>query len=296
MVAAGSHWPNQSMVGPHLVSQVVRAPGRVQEPARVSGVRGCPPNRRGLSEWPTAGHQPTGFIPFRLRPHAALAFGGATNVLAVMADNRSRMKPTWPESRQTDLPWNSPHWHPAHGGIYRNVYLTYRSAAHHRCPSTAPARPPAPTSSDRHFRSLGRHSPVEVPVQNGRTSATREVVVQVSIARASLSCDLKESQTGRCRRCARPSKFAAHSPQPQLWEPGYPYLYRAVCTLSTEGKPADSLRGPFWHPARCAGTSIPGSTSTAITSSSTAGAKARPSEWPGLGAAQPDWMHLLHAR
>jgi serine/threonine-protein kinase len=24
----------------------------------------------------------------------------------------------------TELPWHSPHWHPAHGGIYRNVWLT----------------------------------------------------------------------------------------------------------------------------------------------------------------------------
>ncbi len=104
----------------------------------------------------------TGFMPFGfdLTPH--LKFGGP-NVLAVMCDNRFMKDPADPKAIEASnksgessakkdsgpggslaelsakvnskipeeidklqadqIPWNNPHWHPAHGGIYRNVRL-----------------------------------------------------------------------------------------------------------------------------------------------------------------------------
>ena len=32
--------------------------------------------------------------------------------------------------RADQLPWNNPHWHPAHGGIYRNVRLYVTDPLH----------------------------------------------------------------------------------------------------------------------------------------------------------------------
>ncbi len=37
-----------------------------------------------------------------------------------MADNRFTLETGMAKIIKTDLPWNSPHWHPAQGGIYRN--------------------------------------------------------------------------------------------------------------------------------------------------------------------------------
>ncbi|HMC62389.1 MAG TPA: hypothetical protein VKJ01_24550, partial [Candidatus Solibacter sp.] len=72
----------------------------------------------------------TGFIPFGFDLTPRLKFGGAKNVIAVMADNRFTAETDMARIVKTDLPWNSPHWHPAHGGIYRNVYLQVADPLH----------------------------------------------------------------------------------------------------------------------------------------------------------------------
>ena len=111
----------------------------------------------------------TGFTPFGfdLTPH--LKFGGP-NVLAVMCDNRFMKDPNDPKAIEASnksgassskkdvgpggslaelsakvnskipeeidkleadqIPWNNPHWHPAHGGIYRNVRLIVTDPVH----------------------------------------------------------------------------------------------------------------------------------------------------------------------
>ena len=104
----------------------------------------------------------TGFTPFGFDLTPYLKFGGP-NVLAVMCDNRFMKDPNDPKAIEASnksgassskkdagpggslaelsakvnskipeeidkleadqIPWNNPHWHPAHGGIYRNVRL-----------------------------------------------------------------------------------------------------------------------------------------------------------------------------
>ena len=115
----------------------------------------------------------TGFTPFGFDLTPGLRFGGE-NVLAVMVDNRfmkdpgdakmieaanqsgiasskkdagaigelaSLMKkvnagiPEDVDQIQADqIPWNNPHWHPAHGGIYRNVRLVVTDPLHFQLP------------------------------------------------------------------------------------------------------------------------------------------------------------------
>jgi beta-galactosidase len=72
----------------------------------------------------------TGFIPFGFDLTPGLRFAGAKNVIAVMADNTFTQETDMAKIIKTDLPWNSPHWHPAHGGIYRNVYLHIADPLH----------------------------------------------------------------------------------------------------------------------------------------------------------------------
>jgi hypothetical protein len=56
-----------------------------------------------------------------------------------MADNTFTQETDMAKIIQTDLPWNSPHWHPAHGGIYRNVYLHVTDPLHISLPLYRPA-------------------------------------------------------------------------------------------------------------------------------------------------------------
>ena len=47
-----------------------------------------------------------------------------------MCDNRFTQETEMAKIAATDIPWNSPHWHPAHGGLYRNVYLHVTNPLH----------------------------------------------------------------------------------------------------------------------------------------------------------------------
>jgi beta-galactosidase len=85
-------------------------------------------------------------------------------------------------------------------------------------------------------------------------------------------------------------KATGNIAKPQLWEPGHSYLYRVVCTLRVGGQVVDSREIPLgirtvkWD----AGTGffINGHHEKLH------GWGQKPTdEWPGLGAAQPDWMH-----
>src|SRR5260370_40276760 len=71
----------------------------------------------------------------------------------------------------TDLPWNSPHWHPPHGGLYRDVYLHVTDPLHISLPlySNLGTVGPYVCSADISSGSAAVH--IEVPVQNGRKTS-----------------------------------------------------------------------------------------------------------------------------
>ncbi len=232
----------------------------------------------------------TGFIPFGfdLSPH--LRFGGANNVLAVMADNRFTLETELSRIAATELPWNSPHWHPAHGGIYRNAYLHVTDPLHLSLPlyNTLQTAGPYVYATDITDKSAVTH--FELPVQNGRTTA-ETVAAHVEILDRDGKPLMALSDTGAVS--AGEQKLFTLSGTlagPQLWEPAYPYLYKAVCTLQVRGQPVDTCEVPFgirsvrWDAET--GFYINGHHLKLM------GWGQRPtSEWPGLGAAQPDWMH-----
>jgi len=236
------------------------------------------------------GTNKTGFIPFGfdLTPH--LRFGGATNVLAVMADNRFTSETELARIAATELPWNSPHWHPAHGGIYRNVYLHVTDPLHISLPlySTLATAGPYVYSTDISEQSAVVHC--DVPVQNGRP-AGETVAARVEI----FDRDGKPVLALKATRAVVAGgqelfQVSGTLPRPQLWEPDYPVLYKAVCTLQVQGQALDSCEVPF------------GIRTVRFDAKSgfyinghhlkLRGWGQRPtSEWPGLGAAHPDWMH-----
>jgi beta-galactosidase len=104
----------------------------------------------------------SGFTPFGFDLTAHLRPAGQPNVLAVMCDNRFMKDPLDPsisaqaatnekthpnlaklseqfnesipknlaDLKADQIPWNNPHWHPAHGGLYRNVRLHLTDPLH----------------------------------------------------------------------------------------------------------------------------------------------------------------------
>ena len=231
----------------------------------------------------------TGFIPFGFDVTPYLRFG-ATNVLAVMADNRFTFETDMAKIALTDLPWNSPHWHPAHGGIYRNVYLHVADPLHISLPLYSNLKTVGPYvyASDISQKSAVMHC--EIPVQNGR-KASQSVEVQVEIldrdGKSLLRLqDTKLIAAGESATCT----VAGTLTEPQLWEPAYPYLYKAVCSLKVGGQIIDSTEVPFG--IRTVKFDVKTGFSINGHHLKLHGWGQKPtSEWPGLGAAQPDWMH-----
>jgi beta-galactosidase len=232
----------------------------------------------------------TGFIPFGFDLTSHLQFSSATNVLAVMADNRFTDEVELTRIAATELPWNSPHWHPAHGGIYRNVYLHVTDPLHVTLPLYDSLRNAGPYLYSTGISKQAATIHCEVPVQNGR-AGTEAVTARVEIydreGKSVLRLKENKSVAAGAQELFTVSGTVA---SPQLWEPNYPYLYQAVCTVTAHGEDVDSCTVPFgirqvrWDAKT--GFYINGH------HLKLRGWGQRPtSEWPGLGAAQPDWMH-----
>ncbi len=268
----------------------------------------------------------SGFIPFGfdLTPH--LRFDG-TNVLAVMCDNRFMKDPmpadempgadgsTKPAAKDTNLgelsakvnaaipedvdkiqadqiPWNNPHWHPAHGGIYRNVYLHVTDPLHISLPLYSFLETVGPYVYATNISQKSATVNVEVPVENGRAFA-ESVAVEVKVLDEEGKTALLLRQDGQTIPAGdrEDFKLSGALPNPKLWEPAYPAVYRVVVSLRVGSKTVDTSE-------------IPLGIRTARWEAQTGffinghhlklhGWGQKPTdEWPGLGAAQPDWLHF----
>ena len=233
----------------------------------------------------------TGFIPFGfdLTPH--LKFGGARNVIAVMADNRFTAETDMAKIVNTDLPWNSPHWHPAHGGIYRNVYLHVTDPLHISLPLYSFLQTAGPYVYATEVSSNSASVTVEVPIQNERDStANVELVANVLDGSGKPVLQLQQAAVPVAAGSSAELTASGTLAKPQRWEPSHPYLYRVLCTLRVAGQVVDTREIPLgirtvrWSAET--GFFINGHHEKLH------GWGQKPTdEWPGLGAAQPDWMH-----
>ena len=273
-----------------------------------------------------------GFVPFGfdLTKHLQI---GKPNVLAVMCDNRFMKDPNDPKAiaasnasgkgsskkdngpggslaelsakvnetipddvdkiQADQIPWNNPHWHPAHGGLYRNVKLHVVDPLHISLPLYDFLKTAGPYIFANDISDASAKINVEVPVENGRTREEKiEVTADVLDRDGKTVLSLKNPQTIGAGKSVL-AKLSGDLKSPQLWEPAYPYLYRVVCSLKdVKGQTIDTCEVPLgirhvtWdvktgfsingHPLKLHGW----------------GQKPT-NEWPGLGAAQPNWLHFF---
>lgn len=264
------------------------------------------------------GASKNGFVPFGFDLTPDIHFG-RSNVLAVMCDNRfmisqiggshgpadtlaayqERVNATLPDDvaacQADQIPWNNPQWHPPLGGIYRDVRLYITDPVHIGLPLYDFLQTTGPyayaTEISRRAAKIG----LEVPVENESAKpANVELTAEIVDRKSRTVAVMHETKT-----------IAAHGSNlfqlntvlenPQLWEPDYPYLYRVVCQLRQNGRSLDSAEVPlglravrwdvhtgFWingHSLKLRGWGQ------------------RPTDaWPGLGTAQPDWLHFYTLR
>ncbi|HEU5124738.1 MAG TPA: DUF4982 domain-containing protein [Verrucomicrobiae bacterium] len=264
----------------------------------------------------------TGFTPFGFDLTPYLQFD-RPNILALMCDNRFMKDPppsgtgsardkvekgptlgeisaevnaaipdTVAELQANQIPWNNPHWHPAHGGIYRNVYLYITDPLHISLPLYSFLQTTGPYGYAREISDQSAEVTVEIPVQNERSSDEHaEISVEVLDQNGNAVLSLKKAsviQSGGQKLF----KVSGIVKNPELWSPDYPYLYRVVCSISAKGEVVDSyeiplgLRSVHWDTQT--GFSINGHHLKLH------GWGQKPTdEWPGLGVAQPDWLHFF---
>ncbi|HXC02303.1 MAG TPA: DUF4982 domain-containing protein [Opitutaceae bacterium] len=250
-----------------------------------------------------------GFVPFGFDLTPYLRFGGETNVVAVMCDNRFMKDPEGTDLAkmsaevnaaipddvdkiQADqIPWNNPRWHPPHGGIYRNVRLYVTDPLHISLPLYSFLQTAGPYVYATDISASSAQLNVEVPIQNERTTG-ENVALHVEVLDAEGKPVLSLDHAGQIAAGAHDEFDVAGSiGHPRLWEPAYPYLYRIVCSLRVGGQTVDTNEIPF-------------GIRTVLWDAETGfyinghhlklhGWGQRPTdEWPGLGTAQPDWMHF----
>ncbi len=189
------------------------------------------------------------------------------------------------------IPWNNPHWHPAHGGIYRNVFLHVTDPLHITLPLYSFLKTVGPYAYASEITTESARLNFEIPVRNDRKSG-EDVEVQVEVfdqdGKSVLSMNETESIAAGSRN---EYKLSGRLKNPRLWEPAYPYLYRAVCTVRAQGvNIVDTHEFPLgirtvrWDAQH--GFFINGR------HLKLQGWGQKPTnEWAGLGAAQPDWLH-----
>ncbi len=244
-----------------------------------------------------AGHCENGFIPFGADLSAHLK-PGQRNVIAVAVDNTfvkdtdgNRNKIWHDYGGGAKFPWNNPHWHPAHGGIYRNVYLHVSDKLHLTQPlfnnmgtvgTYAWAIDPSRERSGIGIEAEVKNDTADVQtfaVRNRLRDSNGNVVMDITSGTTTL-------KSGDRTKVQNTGALA----DPQLWEPGYPYLYQLSTEIVRNGQVVDSHEIPFgirW---------IKMTTDSGFYINDRHvklqgwGQKSMDG-WPGLGAANPDWMH-----
>ena len=223
----------------------------------------------------------------------APALSSAANPnLAKLHEEINKGIPEKLEDLQADqIPWNNPHWHPAHGGLYRNVRLIITDPLHISLPLFSFLATAGPYVYTTGVTSESAQVSVEIPTRNGRATAqsveARATIIDADGKSVLILKEIRQIAAGAT------VEFKLTSPlgRPRLWEPAYPHLYRVVCSLRVGPETVDTTEIPLgiravrWDVAQ--GFFINGQHLKLR-----GWGQKSTNEWPGLGAALPDWLQF----
>ncbi len=230
------------------------------------------------------GKNQTGFIPFGyditdfLKPLEK-------NVIAVRVNNdrADNFRDNFP------LVWNHEHWHPTHGGIYRNVYLHTMNPVH----ITLPLYDNLKTVGTYVYADNVTSKAADVTVQAEVTNSLLEPQEVLMTAKIIDDDDVVVKEISTTSTIAANStvnlEARASLDNPQLWSTRYPYLYNVVTELKIDDVIVDSYDTPLgirhFEFNKDTGFWINGENLKL-----TGWGQKPTGAWAGLGAAMPDWM------
>lgn len=230
------------------------------------------------------GQNQTGFIPFGydLTPHIKY---DSENIIAVKVNNDrgDHFRKNFP------LVWNHEHWHPIHGGIYRNVFLHVMDPLH----ITLPLYDNLETLGTYVFAENISETKADIVV-NAEVQNEYNEAKTVSFEAKIFDYDDKLVAVSKAQQNIKAGERFTFSTKtslenPKLWYTRYPYMYTVESVLIVDGKVVDSYNTPlgirnfmfdkdrgFFNNGEHAKLHGWGQKPT--------------NEWAGLGAALPDWL------
>lgn len=231
------------------------------------------------------GTNKTGFIPFGydITPH--LHFGDQENMIAVKVNNDRG------EDFRDNFPlvWHHEHWHPNHGGIYRNVFLHIMNPVH----ITLPLYDNLKTVGTYVYADKISTKKAEVYISAESVNESK-IDRKISFEAKIIDAKGKEVSKTAITQIIKAGETFVFSTKnkvsnPNLWYTRKPYMYKVVTTLKEDEKELDSYTTPlgirtfdfnkdtgFHNNGEYAKLHGWGQKPTAA--------------WAGLGAAQPDWL------
>ncbi|MBG9988241.1 DUF4982 domain-containing protein [Aerococcaceae bacterium DSM 111176] len=233
------------------------------------------------------GKSENGFIPFGYDLTSYLHYGEKENILAVMVDNSF---PYYADGTDAILSWHDSHWHPTHGGIYRNVNLYIKDKLHVTLPLYSFLNTHGVYVYSQNLSKENVDIGIEIEVKNAYKEEKEfriefDIVDDNNVVIATMDQDqVIDSES------LKVIKLNNQIQDPKLWSPEYPYLYSVIVKVILGSSIVDMSKFPL------------GIKETEFTfdqgffingnNLKLKGWGQRPTnEWAGLGTAFPDWMH-----
>ncbi|WP_282122046.1 glycoside hydrolase family 2 protein [Algibacter mikhailovii] len=231
------------------------------------------------------GQNQTGFIPFGFDLTPYLKFG-EDNIIAVKVNNDrgDHFRDNFP------LVWNHEHWHPTHGGIYRNVFLHVMDPLHITLPLYDNLETLGTYVYAENISQTNADIFVETEVQN-EYSETKTVRFEAQLydytGKHIESSELIERDLNAGQKFTFSSVINLKNPK--RWYTRNPYMYSVKSVLKIDDKIIDSYATPL---------GIRSFDFNKDTGFSNNGEYAKlhgwgqkpTNSWAGLGAALPDWL------
>ncbi|OHX64492.1 glycoside hydrolase family 2 protein [Flammeovirga pacifica] len=230
------------------------------------------------------GKNQTGFIPFGYDLTPYLNKDGE-NVLAVKVNNDrgDHFRDNFP------LVWNHEHWHPSHGGIYRNVFLHVMNPLHITLPLYDNLKTTGTYVYAENISEKAADVFVTAEIQN-ENSSTESFTVENHIFdnNGKWVTSVHSSE-----EILKGEKKVLHQQlkveNPELWSTRYPYMYKVQSVIKQGEKVVDTYESPlgirsfefnpdsgFYNNGEYVKLHGWGQKPT--------------NTWAGLGAALPDWL------
>lgn len=232
------------------------------------------------------GQNQTGFIPFGYDLTPFLKFGSDDNIIAVKVNNDRNSD----DFRDNDpLVWNHEHWHPTHGGIYRNVFLHTMNPLH----ITLPLYDNLKTVGTYVFAENISEKSADVTV-NAEVINEHATAMMVTYQSNIIDRQGKIVSTSTEEKTVNPGQKITFSTtstviNPNRWYTRDPYMYKVHSILKVDGKILDTYETPLGI------RSFEFNKDTGFHNNGEYaklhGWGQKPTNtWAGLGAALPDWL------